>query len=188
MLSRLFVVLMLPVVGCAHSRAGGPLTQPASCADLSGSYSYLPDACKPWDGESFGGLPLADPGGYHVIRDPQTIQVEQTGCESLHFEARARTMHDAYDVETTLPLTGARTLSAAWSADGVSLEYRPSSQGPRFPGASSQVARLELVRRGGELLYRYQIVERGLALLLIPFRDKAGAECRLLPVAPVAEH
>ena len=167
-------------VGCAHGGGQPTTAAPTSCPNLSGSYRFTAESCHVWEGDPFEGLPLAAMGGYHVARDPQVIRIEQTDCSAVRFTARARLIRgDGYDVDETVILAGDRTRRLEWTSDGFLLEYRPHDTGPRFPGAGRQTSTLELRSTSDGILYRYRIVERGLALLLIPFRDVASAECSL---------
>lgn len=180
-----FVCLSAVVsVGCAHhGRAPATVSAAAAastCPDLSGSYAFTPASCRAWEGMPFDGLPIAAMGGYHVVRDPQVIRVEQTDCKALRFTARARLMHgDSYPVDARLQLATGQTRRLEWAPQGLMLEYRPRNDGPRFPGVSRNTAYLELTSTEHGLRYRYKIVERGLALLIVPFRDIASADCAL---------
>ena len=173
--------------GCAH-RGAAPATASAAaaastCPDLSGSYAFTAESCRAWEGMPFEGLPIAAMGGYHVVRDPQVIRVDQTDCEALRFTARARLMHgDSYPIDDTLRLDTSQTRRLKWAPKGLALEYRPRNDGPRFPGISRNTAYLELTSTEDGLRYRYKIVERGLALLIVPFRDIASADCTLARV------
>ena len=186
-IATLLCVTAMVSVGCAHNRVAPPSTSsPAAastCPDLSGSYSFTPESCRAWEGMLFEGLPIAAMGGYHVVRDPQVIRVDQIDCEALRFTARARLMRgDSYPIDDTLRLDTSQTRRLEWAPQGLTLEYRPRKAGPRFPGVSRNTAYLELASTEDGLRYRYKIVERGLALLIVPFRDIASADCTLARV------
>ena len=177
-----FITLML-LAACTSIPQPSTAIEPG-CVDLSGRYRYSGlegSSCTHEAKLGFWGLPVPWQDGYHVIETPTVLEIEQTDCERITLRPAATETAAARFPERTY-LSAAANVTMQWRPSGFTHEWKGKPQGPRIaPGKSRVTATLslDLTENGTKLRYHFSHLERGAALLLIPFKNKSDLTCWL---------
>ena len=181
---RTALIGLLLLAACASTPDRSTAAEPEpGCIDLSGRYRYSGlegSSCTHEAKLGFWGLPIPWEDGYHVVETPSVIELDQASCEQITLRPAPGT--DAAPFPERTYLAGAANVTMQWQLSGFTHEWKGKPKGPRIaPGKSRVTATLsiDLTEGGTKLRYSFSHLERGAALLLIPFKNESDLTCWL---------
>jgi hypothetical protein len=164
---------VLAVAGCASSASSV-----RQCAQLSGLYE--PAACKQEEDKPLVDLQLPDGTPLAGVR---RLTVEQTTCDEIRITSDGR---------ATIVLRPDSDEHVTWDEGGAlagGSEPKRSFSPIAAAMRSFREWRLSRSNNGTGLTYSDAREERGMALMLIPFRNRLAATCEWIRITtPVVDH